>query len=199
MQTGKEVSAPESDKKPVSDPSLLMALVPTDPPPPAQKNALEEDMIDLFSVPLSPSLPSTSNPYNQIPTGPTVLETQPPVQMMNSYTVPWAQTRPQLEYEQQPPVQTIQNVEQQSNYIPPPWAPTPGYYCNPYASNYQASSYYNGSPNGAGYYNNSSANGVGLNQYVPSYRLFEDLNVLGNMRTGDTPGTSGSCMLGGRK
>ncbi|XP_076922550.1 TOM1-like protein 6 [Bidens hawaiensis] len=192
-------SAPESDKKPVSDPSLLMALVPTDPPPPAQKNALEEDMIDLFSVPLSPSLPSTSNPYNQIPTGPTVLETQPPVQMMNSYTVPWAQTRPQLEYEPQPPVQNLQAVEQQSNYIPPPWAPTPGYYCNPYASNYQASSYYNGSPNGAGYYNNSSSNGVGLNQYVPSNRLFEDLNVLGNMRTGDTPGTSGQCMLGGRK
>ncbi|KAF5762687.1 putative target of Myb protein [Helianthus annuus] len=186
MQTGKVVMAPESEKKPVTDPSLVMALVPSDPLPAANKNTIEGDLIDLFSLPLTPTTPSTSNPYNQTPTGPTIMENQPPVQQMNSYAVPWAQTRPQLEYEPQPPVQTI---EQQPNYIPPPWAPTPGYYCNPYASGYSTSSYYN----------NGSSTGAGLNPYIPSYRLFEDLNVLGNVRTGDTPGTSGPCMLGGRK
>ncbi|KAI3819123.1 hypothetical protein L1987_12947 [Smallanthus sonchifolius] len=100
----------------------------------------------------------------------------------------WAQTRPQLEYVPQPPLQT---VEQPPNYIPPPWAPTPGYYCSPYASNYSASTYYN----------NGSSSGAGLNPYIPSYRLFEDLNVLGNMRTSGAPGagTSGQCMLGNRK
>ncbi|KAI7750714.1 hypothetical protein M8C21_013016 [Ambrosia artemisiifolia] len=186
-QTGKEATVPESDKKPVSDPSLVMALVPSDPlPAAATKNALEGDLIDLFSLSLSPATPSTSNPYNQTLDSSTVMENQPQVQQMNSYAVPWAQTRPQLEYEPQPPVQTI---DQQPNYIPPPWAPTPGYYCNSYASNYSAPSYHN----------NGSSVGVGLNPYVPSYRLFEDLNVLGNMRTSDTPGTSGPCMLGGRK
>ncbi|KAK1437165.1 hypothetical protein QVD17_02951 [Tagetes erecta] len=178
-QNGKEVST--------SDTSLSMALVPTDPPPPANKKAVVEDMIDLISLPMSPTRPSTSSP-NQAHTGSIIMESsnQQPLQLMNSYAVPWAQTQPQVEYEPQPPIQTI---EQQSNYIPPPWAPTPGYYCNPYTSNYSASSYYS----------NGSSTGAGLNQYVPSYRLFDDLNVLGNVRTSGTPGTSGQCMLDSRK
>ncbi|KAK9069992.1 hypothetical protein SSX86_010390 [Deinandra increscens subsp. villosa] len=183
-QTCTEISASVSDKKPVSDPSVTMALVPSDPPPQANKNAIEEDLIDLFSLPLSPPRPSPSS-HNQTPTGSTVVENQQ-VQPMHSYAVPWAQTRPQLEYEPQPPVQT---VEQQSGYIPPPWAPTPGYYCGPYASSHPTSSYYS----------NGSSGGGGLNPYIPSYRLFEDLNVLGNVRTSGTPGTSGQCMLGSRK
>ncbi|KAI3759925.1 hypothetical protein L1987_50312 [Smallanthus sonchifolius] len=187
-QDGAGISASKTDKKdvPVSDPSLAMALVPSDPPPPANKKTAEEDMIDLLSLALSPAEPSTSNP-NQTPNGSTIAETQPQVQPpMNSYVVPWAQTQPQLEYEPQQPSQTVQ---QQSNYIPPPWAPTPGYYCNPYASNHSPASYYN----------NGSGNGAGSNQYIPSYRLFEDLNVLGNLRTSGTSGASGSSMLGARK
>ncbi|KAI3732591.1 hypothetical protein L1987_63797 [Smallanthus sonchifolius] len=183
-QNRTEVSASKSDKKPLLDPSLAMALVPTDPPPPANKKFIEEDMIDLFSVPLSPTGPYISNP-NQTPTCSTIMENQPQLQLTNSYAVPWAQTRPQLKYEPQPPLQT---VEQPPNYIPPPWAPTPGYYCNPYASTYSASTYYNGSSSGAG-----------LNPYIPSNRLFEDLNILGNMRTNGSPGASGQFMLGNRK
>ncbi|KAL8232515.1 hypothetical protein R6Q57_002293 [Mikania cordata] len=182
-QNGTTVSASTSDRNPLSDPALAMALVPSDPPPPAEK-----DMIDLSSPPLSPArtLGSTSSP-NQAPTDLTVMESQPHLQLTNSYAVPWAPTRPQLEYEPQP---LAQPIEQQANYIPPPWAPTPGYYCNPYSPNYSASTYYN---------NISSAGSGGLNPYVPSYRLFEDLNVLGNMRTSGTPGASGQCMLGSRK
>nr|GFD10707.1 TOM1-like protein 6 [Tanacetum cinerariifolium] len=41
--------------------------------------------------------------------------------------------------------------------------------------------------------------GADLNPYVPSYRLFDDLNVLGNFRASGTPGTSGPSMLGARK
>ncbi|KAI3805801.1 hypothetical protein L1987_21687 [Smallanthus sonchifolius] len=187
-QDGAGVSASKTNKKaiPVSDTSLAMALIPSDPPPPANKKTADEDMIDLLSLALSPAEPSTSNP-NQTFNGSTVAETQPQVQPpMNSYVVPWAQTQPQLEYEPQQPPQTVQ---QQSNYIPPPWAPTPGYYCNPYASNHSPASYYT----------NGSGNGAGSNQYTPSYRLFEDLNVLGNLRTSSTPGASGSSMLGARK
>nr|XP_043638469.1 TOM1-like protein 6 [Erigeron canadensis] len=171
--------ATQYDKKPVSDPSLSMALVPSDPLPPPSKKASEEDLIDLLSLALTPSIP------NETPPAPMAAETLPQAQQMNTYVVPWAQNQPQLEYESQQSVQSTQ----QGTYIPPPWAPTPGYYCNPYASNYSSPSYYN----------NSSVAGSSLNPYIPSYRLFEDLNVLGNLRTNGTPGTSGPGMLGARK
>ncbi|KAK9067791.1 hypothetical protein SSX86_011902 [Deinandra increscens subsp. villosa] len=179
-----EVSVSKTNKNVIPDPSLVMALVPSDspapPPPPANKKSAQQDMIDLLSLALSPA--------GQTPNGPTVAENQPQVEpSTNSYVVPWAQTQPQLEYEPQPPIQ------QQSNYIPPPWAPTPGYYCNPYASNHTPASYY--SSNGG-----SGGDAGGSNQYVPSYRLFEDLNVLGNVRTsGGAPGSSGPSMLDARK
>ncbi|XP_071716798.1 TOM1-like protein 6 [Rutidosis leptorrhynchoides] len=177
----------ESMNKTSSDPSIAMALVPSDPLPQTNKKTAEEDMIDFLSLALLPTGPSTSTTPNQTPPqAPTVAENQPYGQQSNSYVVPWAQTQLQPEYDPQPQVQTVQ---QQTNYIPPPWAPTPGYYCNPYASNYTTTSYYN----------NTSGAGAGMNSYLPSYRLFEDLNVLGNVRTNATPGTSGPSMLDGRK
>ncbi|GJT22242.1 TOM1-like protein 6 [Tanacetum coccineum] len=175
-QTGKNTS---------SDTSLSMALVPSDPPLPTDKKTAEEDMIDLLSLALSPATPSTLSPINQTDIDSTIADDQPQIPL-SSYVVPWAQTQALPEYEQQP---QAQNIQQQANYIPPPWAPTPGYYCNPYASNYSASSYYD----------TGSTSGADLNPYVPSYRLFDDLNVLGNFRASGTPGTSGPSMLGARK
>ncbi|GKE73154.1 hypothetical protein Tco_1535195 [Tanacetum coccineum] len=154
-----------------------MALVPSDPPLPTDKKTAEEDMIDLLSLALSPATPSTLSPINQTDIDSTITDDQPQIPL-SSYVVPWAQTQALPEYEQQP---QAQNIQQQANYIPPPWAPTPGYYCNPYASNYSASSYYD----------TGSTSGADLNPYVPSYRLFDDLNVLGNFRASGTPGTSG--------
>ncbi|XP_076922191.1 TOM1-like protein 6 [Bidens hawaiensis] len=171
-----------------SDPLLAMTLVPADLPVPTNKKTEEEDMINLLTLALSPAEPSTSE------SNPTVVEPQPQAQPpMNSYVVPWAQTHPQLEYEPQPPAQPVQH---QPNYILPQWAPTPGYYCNPYASTHPPSSYYNGPGTGESV---GSGSGSGSNQYVPSYRLFEDLNIFGNVRTSATPGTSGPSMLGARK
>ncbi|KVH94922.1 ENTH/VHS-like protein [Cynara cardunculus var. scolymus] len=63
---------------------------------------------------------------------------------------------------------------------------------SPYATAYSAA-------RSTSYYNNGGSSGEGLNPYIPSYRLFEDLNVLGNLRTSGTAGTSGPSMLGGQK
>lgn len=168
---------------------MTMAMVLSDPPPPppAHKKS-SEDMIDFLSITLSPASTSPSN-VGQMPPDSPVLENQTQVPS-SSYVVPWASTQGQPEFDAQVP--TFQASQQQSDYIPPPWAPTPGYYCNPYSpttcSGVRTASYYNTSPTG-------SSPGSGLNQYIPSYRLFEDLNVLGNVRTTGAPGTSGPSMV----
>ncbi|XP_023749920.1 TOM1-like protein 6 [Lactuca sativa] len=179
----------QNEEKPVADPPLTMAMVLSDPPPPppAHKKS-SEDMIDFLSITLSPASTSPSN-VGQMPPDSPVLENQTQVPS-SSYVVPWASTQGQPEFDAQVP--TFQASQQQSDYIPPPWAPTPGYYCNPYSpttcSGVRTASYYNTSPTG-------SSPGSGLNQYIPSYRLFEDLNVLGNVRTTGAPGTSGPSMV----
>ncbi|KAL4572757.1 hypothetical protein LXL04_019540 [Taraxacum kok-saghyz] len=149
-----------------------------------------------------------------------------PQPSMNSYVVPWAQSEPQPPT--QPP---FQHQYQQQNitpggYIPPPWAATPGYYTNPYQPapvnyTYAAPSYNNINTNTSSqqvdmYANNQRAaavaggvngdgraavGGGGQRPFIPSYRLFEDLNVLGNPKTSGTSSgsSSGENMLGGRK
>lgn len=83
---------------------------------------------------------------------------------------------------------------------------------NPYASSYnnvpsqQVNSYSNNlraaGMNGDGRVG-SNAGGAGQKPFIPSYRLFEDLNVLGNQKTTGTasnfPGSSGQSMMGGKK
>ncbi|KAL8206037.1 hypothetical protein R6Q57_009588 [Mikania cordata] len=202
------------------DPSMSMALTLTDPPPPVNTTNAD-DMIDFLSLTLSsvnttspPSQPppASSPPSNSDPSPPVSATTQTyphqPLQPANNYVVPWAQSEPQ------PQVQT-----QPMGYIPPPWAATPGYYTNnPYASYTYAPTSYNNVPsqqvnsysnnlraaglNGDGRIGSNTAGGASQNpSFIPSYRLFEDLNVLGNPKTSGTSSGSysGQSMLGGKK
>lgn len=108
----------------------------------------------------------------------------------------------QLQYQtqgqtQQPQFQTqAQTTQYSSAYPPPPWAATPGYYTNP---RQQLNTAANRPMQGAGSLQQvNSAHGTyaagdgqfssrptgnapaGQKTFIPSYRLFEDLNVLGN-------------------
>ncbi|KAI3515704.1 hypothetical protein L1887_14607 [Cichorium endivia] len=178
-EEGTDSASTRNEEKAVAEPALTIAMVLSDPPPPAHKKS-SDDMIDFLSVALSPARSSPSN-VSEMSQGSSVGENQ---QLpSSSYVVPWASpSQSQPELEAQSPFQ----VQQQSDYNPPPWAPTPGYYCNPYASPCSGgrSAYYNNGPSA-----------VGLNQNIHSYRLFEDLNVLGNVRTTGAPGTSAPSMV----
>ncbi|CAL5422854.1 unnamed protein product [Camellia sinensis] len=141
----------------------------------------------------------------------------------NSYVVPWAQpqTQPQLQPQTQP-----QYHQFSSSYPPPPWAPTPGYFSN--QNNLSTTPYMFSTPGPNASASYLSMQGVGPLQhvnpfhargnnelpmngeprvstgprtttsFVPSYRLFEDLNVLGNGAP-SLSGMSGQSMVGGRK
>ncbi|XP_076945655.1 TOM1-like protein 6 isoform X2 [Bidens hawaiensis] len=206
--------------------SVSMALTMTDPPPPVNSTRAD-DMIDFLSLALSsvsitstPSQPppaATSPPQNIDRSPPVSAAPQPypyqPQRPSNSYVVPWAQSEPQAQAQVQP---------QPMGYIPPPWAATPGYYTNnPYASSVPytyASPVYNNVPaqqvntysnnmrsagmNGDSRVGSNNAGGAGQSQqFIPSYRLFEDLNVLGNQKTGgaSSGSSSGQSMMGGKE
>ncbi|KAL7169524.1 hypothetical protein ACSBR2_034537 [Camellia fascicularis] len=141
----------------------------------------------------------------------------------NSYVVPWAQpqTQPQLQPQTQP-----QYPQFSSSYPPPPWAPTPGYFSN--QNNLSTTPYMFSTPGPNASASYLSMQGIGPLQhmnpfhargnnelpmngaprvstgpttttsFVPSYRLFEDLNVLGNGAP-SLSGMSGQSMVGGRK
>ncbi|KAI3676193.1 hypothetical protein L1987_85794 [Smallanthus sonchifolius] len=190
------------------DPSMSMDLTLTDPPPP-MNTTRADDMIDFLSLTLS-SVNSTSPPsQSQPPLATPNIDQSPlvsaptqtyPEQPSNSYVVRWAQSEPQPQFQAQP-----------MGYIPPPWAATPGYYTNNlYASSapytYAPPSYSNipsqqvnslraAGMNGDGQVRSNTA---GQNpSFIPSYRLFEDLNVLGS---GTSSGSSsGQSMMGGKK
>ncbi|KAI3781099.1 hypothetical protein L2E82_11100 [Cichorium intybus] len=170
--------------------------------------------------------PTTTTTHDQPPPVSTAPQNYPhqPQPPLTSYVVPWAQSEPQPP--QQPPVVPPQYQQQNMSpggYIPPPWAATPGYYTNPYQPSpvnytYATPSYNNVNINTASqqgnlYSNNPRAaamvaaggvNGDGRaavgggsqRPFIPSYRLFEDLNVLGNPKSGSS---SGENMMGGRK
>ncbi|KAL8146656.1 hypothetical protein AgCh_004403 [Apium graveolens] len=99
---------------------------------------------------------------------------------------------------QQPQFQTqAQTTQYPSAYPPPPWAATPGYYTNPRqqvnaaayrpiqgaGSLQQVNSAHGAYVAGDGQLSSrptGNAPAAGQKTFVPSYRLFEDLNVLGN-------------------
>ncbi|GJS36625.1 TOM1-like protein 6 [Tanacetum coccineum] len=183
---------------------------------------------NITSPPSNP--PPVSSPQNVDQTPPVSAttenyphQTQP---QLNSYVVPWAQSEPQPQqvqsHSQMQPQPRYQQQNYSSGYIPPPWAATPGYYANnPYASAAASSSLtpYNNAPSQQvnTHSNNmrvagmsgdgrvgSNAGGAGQTAFIPPYRLFEDLNVLGNQKTSGTPSnfvgsSSGQSMMSGKK
>nr|XP_043619416.1 TOM1-like protein 6 [Erigeron canadensis] len=142
---------------------------------------------------------------------------------------PQPQPQPQVQSPVQPQQTQVQSQYQQQNYsasyIPPPWAATPGYYTNnpyatssvPYTNNPYAAPYNNVPSQQVNSYSDnlraagmsgdgrvpSVAGDAGQRPFVPSYRLFEDLNVLGNPKASSTssnfPGNSSGQSIGGKK
>ncbi|XP_076904957.1 TOM1-like protein 6 [Bidens hawaiensis] len=191
------------------DPSTSMALTLTDPPPPSNKTRAD-DMIDFLSLALSVTITSPQNidqspPVSAATPNHSQQTQQPPV---NNYVVPWAQPEPQPQPQVQP------EPQYSSGYIPPPWAATPGYYTNPYTPPLynniplqQANSYSSNlravGVNGDGGVGSNTAGGGQRPAFVPSYRLFEDLNVLGNQKASGASsnvfGSYSQSMMDGKK
>ncbi|KAF6152639.1 hypothetical protein GIB67_008076 [Kingdonia uniflora] len=205
-------------------PSNVLAL----PSPPMPSNTINEenDMIDLLSITLSttsvsPDSPRTPpSPFDQ-PINPYAAYTYPESQTQityKSYVAPWAQAQPQNHLQLQLP--------QFSYYPPSPWtSPTPNYGQSPLsnmkpykllnntnASPFQmpmqmqaATPIQNHNPFTSTAINGSSATGQKV--YVPPYKLFDDLNVFGNVSGGlkatnnpfpNFSGMPGQSMVGGR-
>ncbi|XP_073311622.1 TOM1-like protein 6 [Primulina huaijiensis] len=154
----------------------------------------------------------------------------------NNYVAPWAQpraqhdTRPQTEQQPLQQPQSSLTTPQYTQYAPtvyppPPWASTPGYFSNPNPGPRLPNTYETPRPtpssmprplrqesgNGNTIGNSSPrsvAPNAGQKPFIPSYRLFEDLNVFGSTDGGfkgtshSSPSLSGSnnhSMVGGRK
>ncbi|XP_020970116.1 RNA-binding protein 33-like, partial [Arachis ipaensis] len=139
---------------------------------------------------------------------------------------PQLQSPPQ-HFQAPPQQQRFQNQQIQylGSYPPPPWASTPGYpnyqnhlsptnlFSNPQANTTGPFTFpSNGAESavGANFGQRSpGSTGSGQRPFIPSYRLFEDLNVFGNTdgrvkMTGSgtssgMSGTMGPGMVGGRK
>ncbi|XP_059462571.1 TOM1-like protein 6 [Corylus avellana] len=145
-------------------------------------------------------------------------------QQVQSQPQPQPQPNPQSQPQLQP-----QNPQYLSAYPPPPWAPTPGYSNN---QNHVSASYtptqgarplqhYNSFPfkgiNGSAVHGDPRVSAgpkyptpaAGPKPFVPTYRLFEDLNVFGNVdgklkttsssASSSLSGSPGQSMVGGRK
>ncbi|XP_043815280.1 TOM1-like protein 6 isoform X3 [Manihot esculenta] len=157
-----------------------------------------------------------------------------PQSQLNPHAHPQQQFRPQSQLQFQPQLQ-LKYPQYSSGYPPPPWAPTPGYangqsrlstthntlsttfYAPAKAarpvqhSNSSTSKGSNGlAMNGDPIVNTGPRNPAppGQKPFIPSYRLFEDLNVLGSadgrfkMNDNTSPSLSGPSnqgMVGGRK
>ncbi|XP_019413354.1 PREDICTED: TOM1-like protein 1 isoform X2 [Lupinus angustifolius] len=136
------------------------------------------------------------------------------------------QLQQQLQTQQPQPQSQFQNqhVQYPSSYPPPPWAATPGYtnyqnhlsatnmsstpQANTTASPYSPAQGVTPSQHNNSFPSRPQANPASMaatgqqNQkpFVPSYRLFEDLNVFGNNTDGSSTSSSmGPGMVGGRK
>ncbi|XP_065851998.1 TOM1-like protein 6 isoform X2 [Euphorbia lathyris] len=169
-----------------------------------------------------------SQPQSQQHSGPQLqpqLQTQP----QQFQQQPQQQLRPRFQQQSQP-----QYPQYTSGYVPPPWAATPGYASGQRQSANSIYSYTEANPNSSyasaqaarPMHNSNSLNSRGTNgssmsgehrlssvpsgqkNFVPSYRLFEDLNVFGNtdgrfnMTGNASPSLSGPSsqgMVGGRK
>ncbi|KZV34951.1 hypothetical protein F511_04925 [Dorcoceras hygrometricum] len=156
----------------------------------------------------------------------------------NDYVAPWAQSesQPQQNVHPQPEQQPLQQPQSSLTatqyaqyaptvYPPPPWASTPGYFSNPNPRPRLSNMYETPrsttssmprplrqeSSNGNTISSSSPrsvAPNAGQKPFIPSYRLFEDLNVFGGTDGGfrasshSSPSLSGSnnhSMVGGRK
>ncbi|XP_047981576.1 TOM1-like protein 6 [Salvia hispanica] len=134
-----------------------------------------------------------------------------------AYLQPQPQPQPQYQQQYQPqPQPQPQPQNSQYAYPPPPWASTPGYYSShtpmsrpayTYSTPTPASSSNNGEVQAANSIPRTGA-GAGQKPFIPSYRLFEDLDVFssgdGRFRptSNATPSLSGPTsqnMVGGRK
>ncbi|CAA0836226.1 ENTH/VHS/GAT family protein [Striga hermonthica] len=220
-----------------SSPSMSNALVPISGPTTGPAQTRDKDIIDLLSITLSTDqnfqAPSSRNhnarPENVPSTGPYPGN---PGLAYNNYVAPWAQPQPSPSPSPSPspnfhqPVYSSQPAQfettQLTTYPPPPWAATPGYFTNQRPYNYsnprpsfssnprpllnnESKQQFNNSGSG------SAAPNVGPKPFVPSYRLFDDLNVFGNNADGRfqstsnaSSGLSGSnsnnhSMVGGKK
>ncbi|XP_010553208.1 PREDICTED: TOM1-like protein 2 [Tarenaya hassleriana] len=199
------------------------ALALPDPPAPVNTSK-EQDIIDLLSLTLStPSTPPVSDQNTRI--HPQASEHYPENQWQlpfNSYVAPWARPQqpshiqgplpPQL---QPQPQARPQYAQYQYGYPPPPWENSSTSSSNMYstprsnATTPFASAAAPDLPGRSLQYSNSfparlnnNNNGEsmvasGQKPFVPSYRLFEDLNVFGNNKTGNggaaaAPSLSGS-------
>ncbi|XP_011095099.1 TOM1-like protein 2 isoform X1 [Sesamum indicum] len=114
------------------------------------------------------------------------------------HTQPWLQLQRQPHPQPQPQPQTQAQLHPQlaSGYPPPPWAATPGYFSNQNPESRLTYTYSTPKPpssnprplqhepiNGEAQINSSprpAASNAGQRPFIPSYRLFEDLNVFGN-------------------
>ncbi|KAG4922223.1 hypothetical protein GLYMA_18G210100v4 [Glycine max] len=196
-------------------------------PLPQSPRVLQQPQNPQYSPPQQQSQPQYSPPqqHMQPHNEPQPLQYQPQHQTLQS------QPQPQPGHIQQPqPQPQFQNQHFQypARYPPPPWAATPGY------ANYQnhspatnmisappanTATSYSSAPGVRPVQHNNSfhsrgtggtpASATGQKPFVPSYRLFEDLNVFGNTdgrvkmtSSGSSSSLSGSMgpgMVGGRK
>ncbi|XP_071722265.1 TOM1-like protein 6 [Rutidosis leptorrhynchoides] len=209
--------------------SLTLSTVNTPSPPPVTPPQTIDQNIDH-----SPSGPATAQSYphqTQPPLSSYVVpwaqsepqmqpQVQPQYQQQGYIPPPWAATPGY--YTNNPYASSSVPVSQTNNPYASNSVPNAN---NPYAShsvpqsnNPYALSYNNVPSQQVNSYSNnmtsagvsgdgrvgSNAVGTGQKPFIPSYRLFEDLNVLGNQKTGGTtsnfPGTSsGQSMMGGKK
>ncbi|KAK4418867.1 TOM1-like protein 6 [Sesamum alatum] len=140
--------------------------------------------------------------------------TQPWVQPQH-HTQPWLQPQPQPQHQPQARPKAQLHPQLASGYPPPPWAATPGYLSNqnpesrlPYtymtprpASSSNPRPLQHESINGEAQVNSSprsADSNAGQRPFIPSYRLFEDLNVFGNSegRFKSTSNASSPSLLG---
>ncbi|KAK6118218.1 hypothetical protein DH2020_048004 [Rehmannia glutinosa] len=167
-----------------------------------------------------------SQPASQL-RHPSPNQPQPQPQPQQLQSQPEVQSQPQHQYQYQyatqPALRPSNSQPQFSAYPPPPWAATPGYYSNQrpaytYSAPRPSSTSNNPRPlqyepiNGEKVQVNSGQGSAGLNvgpkPFIPSYRLFEDLDVFGNAdgrfqaTSNASPSLSGSnnhSVVGGRK
>ncbi|XP_047334097.1 TOM1-like protein 6 [Impatiens glandulifera] len=177
---------------------LLSITLSTPISPPAQTPLEPTSSSQNVHQQQQPSFPSmTQDPNYASQAYPPVNRDQPP--SLNSYVVPWAQQQsqpqPQFRPQPQPQFQSRPQIQPPQGYIPPPWAATPGY-LNSSQNNQPMSNSFPGKStrpmvalNGEQIAStnpgtSSSSSSGGQVPYVPTYRLFEDLNVLGNAADG---------------
>ncbi|GFP83212.1 tom1-like protein 2 [Phtheirospermum japonicum] len=166
-----------------------------------------------------PTIPSTSPAVAFSSSDPYPLN---PVLSFNNYIAPWAQPQPQPLYQQPQPFESQPHIQsrprqpqdqlqsqyttqlalrqqpqpqpQLSAYPPPPWAATPGYqrpfnYSNPRSLQHESINGERAQQINSGSLGSPSA---GPKPYIPTYRLFEDLDVFGNNADGRFQSTSNS-------